>query len=70
MCYCLLVILAFADRAGVVQTFSHYVNATTLQGYEQVVLLDLQHHKLPLNNWVLMVADFGANSAHPLKPYA
>ncbi len=70
MFYCHLpIILAFLlTGQGVVQTFSHYVNATTLQGTEQVIPLGPAASQIAIKQLGTNGGGFfGANSAHPFE---
>jgi K+-transporting ATPase ATPase A chain len=53
---------------GAVQTFSHYVNATTLQGTEQIIPLGPAASQIAIKQLGTNGGGFfGANSAHPFE---
>ena len=53
---------------GVVQTFSHYVSATTLQGTEQIIPLGPAASQIAIKQLGTNGGGFfGANSAHPFE---
>jgi K+-transporting ATPase ATPase A chain len=65
----LAIILSFALLGqGVVQTFSHYVNATTLQGAEQVIPVGPAASQIAIKQLGTNGGGFfNANSAHPFE---
>ena len=65
----LAVILAFLlVGQGAVQTFSHYVKATTLQGTEQIIPLGPAASQIAIKQLGTNGGGFfGANSAHPFE---
>jgi potassium-transporting ATPase potassium-binding subunit len=63
-----IILTIFLAGQGVVQTFSHYVNATTLQGTNQVIPLGPAASQIAIKQLGTNGGGFfGANSAHPFE---